>query len=155
MKIEDNKITKHFMEFARKKALESPKEIIDKVNKAIEKETSRKEIDRVFEKYYDVCKYLHDSAYEKKYAKKYPRYRLTEKERLFGDSKLNSFLRNDKKIGRTILRRAYKEYYGLGVKCAYCREIFFPDHKGRKGKYCGDSCRFMAYRKRQREKGQK
>lgn len=155
MKIEDNKITKPFMEFARKKGLESHKEIIEKVNKEIEKAPSRKEQDKLWNKYYDVCKYLHDSAYEKKYAKKYPRYRLSEEEKTYGDYKLFSLLTTDKKIGVPIFKRAYMEYYGCGITCAYCHETFIPDHRGRKGKYCSDSCRFMAYRKRKREKGKK
>ena len=152
MKIEDNKITKPFMEFARKKALGSHKEIIDKVNKAIEKEISRKEIDRLFEKYYDVCKYLHDSAYEKKYGKTDPYYRLSEQEKTYGDYKLFSLLTTDKKIGVPIFKRAYMEYYNLDTKCAYCGKRFTSKNRGRKAKYDSDSCRYMAYRKRKKEK---
>lgn len=151
MEIDWNKVTVAFLEYARKKALESHQEILDRVHKLIDTAPTRREMDMVWEKYYDVCKYLHDASLEKKYSDK-PYYRLKPEVHKKGGGRLDYFLTQDKTIGRLILRRAYREYYGKGIRCSHCHRIFIPLHDGRKAKYCSDSCRTMAYRKRKLRK---
>ena len=153
MKIECNKFRKPVLELAIKKAEEYIEEILDNEDKELSKASSVKEEQAIKDKYKklwgDVNSYIRlvDDV-----AEGYPHRSYTDDKSLLSTLS-RKYLHLNPKYGIPLLKKAYQEYYNLDTMCAYCRKQFISNNRGRNAKYCSDSCRYMAYRKRQREKG--
>ena len=150
-KIDLNKLTKPVIELAMKKAEEYKRNLLAKYKKEEKQAKTWKELEKLDRKWDRIIENVYDTSLVDDGVAKYVLDGIPcdDDSIIKYMARRHLFMKPD--IGEKIIVEAYNEYYDIGLKCEYCGKMFTAKRRGRKAKYCSESCKQMAYRKRKKK----
>lgn len=148
--IDLNRITMPVIELAMKKAEKYKQEMVRKYVEAVRNAKNWKELEEIDHTWNEKMEEIYDTSLCNDEIAKWILDSLPSDDTSILDYISRRYLLMKPEIGRNIIMQAYHEYYDIGRKCEYCGKIFISRKSGRKAKYCSESCRQLAYRRRKR-----